>query len=86
MRKFLYLASKKGLVCFGASSGIFFSINSFAQSVTTSDSLNAAPAFITSGKLSQIIPVLYGEQPRQRLVQSISYIDGHKLESEPVSI
>src|SRR5690606_11623573 len=32
------------------------------------------------------VPILYGVQSREKLVQSISYLDGKKLESSPVNL
>ncbi len=91
MRKLLPVTLKKNLVYFSAVFGVFVSGSSSAQGaiqqdsspVAINDSLNS---IIPSGKLPQMVPILYGEQSKERLVQSVGYLNGHKLESAPVSL
>lgn len=94
MRKFLHAAPKKSLICLCTLFVAFIGNNAFAQRsvpqdvnrVTITDSLESAIAAITAGKLPRMVPVLYGEQSRDRLVQSVSYLNGHKLETAPVGL
>ncbi len=94
MRKFLSSAFKKSLIYFCTLFVVFIYNTGFAQPsflsdinrLTTADSLESAMAAITAGKLPRMVPVLYAEQSRDRLVQSVSYLNGHKLESAPVGL
>lgn len=67
-------------------SGVFITINGFAQDTiqristrkwTKSDSLALSP---------EKYPVLYGEQSRDNLIQSLSYLNGKELERLPTPI
>lgn len=43
-------------------------------------------AAITAGKVPRMVPILYDDQSRDRLVQSLSYLNGLNLENAPVSL
>lgn len=94
MKRFLHFAAKQSLVYFCTLFVVFIKNTAFAQRsflpdinrVTIADSLESAMAAITAGKVPRMVPILYGEQSRDRLVQSVSYLNGRKLESAPVSL
>jgi len=94
MRKFLSFAFKESMIYLCTLFVVFIYNTGFAQPaalpdinrITTADSLESALAAITAGKLPRMVPILYGEQSRDRLVQSVSYLNGRKLESAPVGL
>ena len=94
MRKLLPVSFKRSLVCCSTLFSVFLTVNSAAQGtlqppvnrVAKNDSLTSVPVIIPSGKLPQMVPVLYAEQSRDNVVQSLSYLHGHKLESAPVGL
>lgn len=89
MIKFITSPFIKGFIFCSAITATLFDGNSFAQNemqAVANDSLQPLHAVIPSGKLPQMVPVLYGEQLRERLAQSVSFLNGHKLESAPVSL
>lgn len=95
MRKFFYSAFKKSIVFFLATTFIFLVENTNAQNTRKrtaqrqqrlNDSLKSVSADLSSGKLPQMVPVLYSEQTKDHLVQAVSYLNGRKLESAPVSL
>lgn len=92
MKRFLHVVAQRTLVCLCILFSVFISPGFGQRSlqdinrVTIADTLESALAVITTGKIPPMVPVLYGEQLRERLVQSVSYLKGRKLESAPVGL
>ena len=86
MRKLLLSCSKIFVLCsflFGIFPDTYAAVpvQDSTRTDTTSSSLNEPLQKFQPLKLN----VLYGEQTRDRLVQSIGYLDGKRLESSPVT-
>ncbi|MCE6991413.1 SusC/RagA family TonB-linked outer membrane protein [Dyadobacter sp. CY323] len=84
MRKFL-LPWRKAFILFAFLSGILPGISKAFQATGNGDTLSQNPVEIPRRYLPVNVPVLFGEQSRIRLVQSVGYLDGKRLESSPVT-
>ncbi|QKJ28780.1 SusC/RagA family TonB-linked outer membrane protein [Mucilaginibacter mali] len=87
------LHRSKNIICLCLfSSGLLLAQQGLAQGKlrdttqkATDDSIKRATG-IAAGLIPQNIPILFGQQDRSRLVQSVSYLNGKRLESAPVSL
>ncbi|MDF3076810.1 MAG: hypothetical protein K0S09_699 [Sphingobacteriaceae bacterium] len=93
MRKLLHVKFNTTLISCTVLLSALISGSSYASAMQQ-DSIRAAAndssklglSVIPAGRLPEVVPTLFGQQVRNRLVQSVSYLDGKKLESAPVGI
>jgi len=72
---------------FSCALGVFLSASALAQSSSPNKpAKNDGEGRIAGTALPDSVPVLYGFQSRDRLVQSVGYLNGRKLESSPVPL
>ncbi|MXV13779.1 SusC/RagA family TonB-linked outer membrane protein [Hufsiella ginkgonis] len=84
MRKKLLFRSKKTIYSCLLASGVLLAGNS--RAAFFQDSTRASSPAKDTATIKPTVPVLYSQQPRDRVVGAIGYLDGKTLESAPVSL
>jgi TonB-linked SusC/RagA family outer membrane protein len=93
MKKQIRNKSKKIICLCLFSSGVLFYTNAWSKNMfrdsipkAKDDSLKKVSAGAGTDLRPQNIPVLFGEQSQSRLVESVGYLSGKKLEGAPVTL